>query len=288
MAALTQVDVQAAMPDMRILVARPILLDLGVLSRQLVEKIGSNQFHVGKAIAAIDRFSKLPKSKQDKILTSAVGVGFDRLKVAFEHVSLPMLAQFVTVLQQAANFDWESAITAAAEKNPNAIISLAGLTAIDNMALDRKNGICPIPLYELDEAEWRTLSTSKDVGEVKERLERMGVYQYFFPPEDDLALGFIDKGLSGAAALQNAVTKTQELGHQIAAPTLTTAAGDVRETVEQLQELGYVVEGEFGYEVSASGETRRANFKIRPQESLFSKILGRVSVGVTFDPTKLG
>ena len=50
------------------------------------------------------------------------------------------------------------------------------------------------------------------------------------------------------------------------------------ETLEELKGAGYVADAEFGVEITDKGRAVRQNIKIRPRESLISKIAKIISV----------
>lgn len=117
----------------------------------------------------------------------------ERMTSAFKHISLPVLAQVITVVQQAGNLDWAAMFSSATKDPSGLVLPLSGLLNVDNLAIDRKHGVCPIPLYNLSDDDWAMLSSRDDIASIKTRLEQLGVYQYFFPHGDELALGFVDR-----------------------------------------------------------------------------------------------
>ena len=285
MAALTQVDVQSALPEMRILLARPIVLDLGVLSRQLVQKIGSDEINFHRLTATIDRFNRLSKRQQSKLMKNLFGAAMERIGLAFRHVSLPLAAQLVTVIRQGSNLDWEAAFKASRSDEKNPVIPLRGLTSIDNLATDRKFGVCPIPLNELDEDEWTLLNAPSDIPAIREKLMEMGIYQYFFPSPDELAVGFVERGMAVTDRVERAIQTTDQLGHKLSDTSLVDVQANVPAMMKELEEAGYIAEGEFGFEVTPEGKSFRSNFKVRPKESVLTKVINRISV--TIDPGSL-
>jgi hypothetical protein len=67
-AALMQVDVQAAMPGMRVLVARPIVVDLGVIVRTVFPNDDSAVLVLSKIASIGDRFNKLPDKAKKRAI----------------------------------------------------------------------------------------------------------------------------------------------------------------------------------------------------------------------------
>lgn len=159
-------------------------------------------------------------------------------------------------------------------------ISLKGLTQLDNLSVDRRYGICPIPLYEFNEADMEMLQSRSDIPAIRERLHELGIYDFFFPPVDALAVGFVDGGVTTQAGVTNAVAVAEGLGHQVASPVLVDATDDVARLLAELKESGHVAEGELGLEIGPNGRTFRASVKFRPQESMFSRVLQRVNLTI--------
>jgi hypothetical protein len=280
-AALTQVDIQGSMPDVRVLVARPIAIDLGVLARRLANFLGSERIRLGEVTKTMQRFQALPKPKQERLTQRFFGEALAGMAGAFKHVTLPTVAQIVAVIQQAANIDWSSVLNSSGERKDQELeIPLSGLLSVDNLAIDRSHGVCPIPLFEFTEEDWALFSSADDVAAIRIRLEELGIYQYFFPQIDELTLGFVDRGATQSQSIGRAVAATDQLGHPIQTAGIIESEKELRDVVSGLREAGYLIEGELGLEVSPSGRTFRATVKYRPKESLFTKVLNRISVTI--------
>jgi len=284
--ALTQVDIQATLPESRVLIARPIVIDLGFLARALERSLGSTEIRLNELAALL---KTMPKEDQAEFVSQFAGGVINRISTAFKHVTLPTLAQIVTVIQQAANIDWPTTLSSANQPETGLVIPLRGLLEIDNLATDRKYGICPIPLYELTDEDSELLNSRGNIDEIKARLRKLGIYQYFFPAADELAIGFVDRGVHNAEGVAHAASRAAELGHQISSTELVEAPSEVGDIIDALQEAGYLVEGEMGLDTGPNGNSFRLNVKFRPQEGLFDKVLKRlnVNVGATIDPTHL-
>jgi hypothetical protein len=63
-AALMQVDVQAAMPEMKVLVARPIVVDLGMIARSIFSNDESAVLVLSQIASIGERINKLPEKGQ--------------------------------------------------------------------------------------------------------------------------------------------------------------------------------------------------------------------------------
>ena len=143
---------------------------------------------------------------------------------------------------------------------------------------DRRLGVCPIPLYDFSEADYELLLSGKDIDELQARLKALGIYQYFFPAPDQLLLGLADNRVTEDGSLVLAAEEAPTHGHLLGAPELFQDNATLLETLEELKGAGYVADAEFGVEITDKGRAVRQNIKIRPRESLISKIAKIISV----------
>jgi hypothetical protein len=281
-AALMQVDVQATLPDTHVLVARPVVFDLGVLARRIFPTGAAAEINFKELQQKLERIEKLGEKRKQKYYQKQLERGLHSAVRALSHVPLPALSQIVDVLQQLACLDWKQFFESASEDDPR--ISFAPLRDIDNMAVDRQHGICPVPLYEFQDRDWELFNTGSRVDDARERLKELGVYQYFFPPADQLALGAVDRGVINRRDIISAVESAPALGHPPGELELVDRVSDVPELLEQLEARKYVAEGEFGYEVTPAGRTERVTVRFRPREGALVKLLNRLSVNIGISP----
>jgi hypothetical protein len=123
----------------------------------------------------------------------------------------------IALIQQAATFDWQAIFDRAKDDPKQFAIPLAHLLTDDNPAIDRQHGICPVPLYEFGQRDWELLLSGENLDDVEDRLRQLGIYQYFFPPPDHIALGLADRGASStASAITAALGVVPDLGHRSA------------------------------------------------------------------------
>ena len=179
-AALMQVDVQAAMPNMKVLVARPIVFDLGVIVRSIFPDDNSAVFDTRKFASFGERLNKLPDKVKKRIIDRQVSSFLPQIIRAFESVTLPTITQIMDIIQQFNNLDWNKNLLAVKYDSQNASISLANLRHIDNLEIDRRNGVCPLPLYELSERDWGLLTGDKHLDDLRERLKNSWNISVFF------------------------------------------------------------------------------------------------------------
>lgn len=117
-----------------------------------------------------------------------------------------------------------------------------------------------------------------DIEAIREVLRHQQVLQFFFPSADHLALGLIDRGLQDPSSVLNELSKAPSVGHPFGPPELTSTELPIGETIDALQEKGYLVEGEIGIEMTRSAKSIRANIRFKPREGIVSKIANNVSV----------
>jgi hypothetical protein len=149
-AALMQVDIQATMPDTKVLVARPISVDLGFIARRLVSLIGRSTLRLSEIGRFLDRIQAMDQHERNQYLDRWLNEIAGPMKGQIANFSLPGLNQLISVIQQGAVFDWQGTFRRATQgSGGNTVVSLGSIAAIDNMGADLAAGVCPIPLYEL-------------------------------------------------------------------------------------------------------------------------------------------
>jgi hypothetical protein len=260
-AALVRVDIQATFADSRVIVARPIAFDIAASARQMVQRYGLVNLPLDDPEAAKKLIS----------LVSPSGL-------TFQNITLPIANQILAAIHQLALLDWQAIMEGFKQHPPSPIIPLTNLLTMDSMAVDRQHGICPLPLYEFTENDWELFLSGRRIDDIEERLKALGIFQYFFPPPDQIALGFADGNSAPIGTIASAIELAPAMGHPLAAPELVSGGVDPVGIVEQLVDQGLLVEGEIGYEVTEDGNRQRATVRFRPREGLISKILQRLNV----------
>jgi hypothetical protein len=269
-AALMQVDIQATMPDVRVLVARPIAFDAGTFARRFAEQMGQTEIDVH---ALSEKVKQLEGQIKPGEVHPAVAELIRPFVAAVTKVKLPPLNQIFAFIQQAALIDWPTAI-----KSGTLVIPLANLLALDSMEYDRRFGICPVPLYEFTEQDWELLLSGTALADIEERLKALGIYQYFFPPPDQITLGMVERSAASLQTISSALDIAPKIGHPLGASELVRAQAAFPELVEQLTECGLLVEGEMGLEITETGVQARTTVKFRPREGFLSKLIQRFTV----------
>jgi hypothetical protein len=280
MAALVQHDVQSTLsPKTRVLVARPLIVDLGVITRKLVEVIGRRAFRMSDLNRQINRMNSMPQAQRDAFTHSLLDEIAGPLGEVFKHAPLPPLSQILAFVQQAAHFDWPGTFKqAAGAKRPNPLISLDALTRIDTIAADVAAGVCPVPLYEFGGDDWELFQSGSDLDAMADRLRAMNIFQYFFPPPDQTALALIDRGLSDPDSIIGAVRSLPEMGHPIASPEILDQQTPLDDMIEALERRGFAAELEHTVTITEPGREVRSTVKAKPRESLITKLLNKIGL----------
>ena len=147
-AALMQGDVQATMPDVSVLVARPVVVDLGIIARKIFRTVEGARINIDEFKTKWERVQKFGQPQSQRYVNRLLKKAIAPAALAFKHVTLPTIIQIVDVIQQAAYLDWNQVLESI-KTGPS--ISFEKLLEIDNTAVDRQHGVCPIPLYEFSE-----------------------------------------------------------------------------------------------------------------------------------------
>ena len=280
--ALMQVDIQATMPDARVLVARPIMFDIAFVARGLVQHFGWDEIDFQEISVRLKEQQEGGKQPDPKELFGGL---LNPIITAFQNVRLPTMNQIMAFIQQAALLDWNHFIAGMGE-NKGLRLPVSNLLTLDSMEIDRRHGICPIPLYELTEADWELLLSGTRTEMIEARLRELGIYQYFYPAPDQLALGVTDRneGRASAEGISSALSLSEKLGHPLGTPEVLQSLSGFSDIVELLKDKNMLVDGEFGLELSDAGTSARATVKFRPREGALTKLLQRLNVNLSVSP----
>ena len=278
-----QADVQAAMPETRVLVVRPVIFDFGILIRRIIGSEDGAKFSAARLKEITERHNALPEGERQAALLKYLSDAFSPVSKSWGNAAVPTLKQLGELVSQIVTLDWKSigeeiqAGSAAGE-----VLDLTPLWKLDSMELDRRWGICPIPLFEFTQADWDILMDPRRTEDLQERLRDLGIEQFFFPPPDQLALALIDEGSSTPDQVIQVVEQAREFGHPLARPELVGNLGKLGDVIDALKERGLVVEGELALEVSfPDGSLVRSKVKYRPREGLIFKLLRAVRPDIT-------
>ena len=148
-----------------------MVFDLGVIARQFAKSLGGVEFSLEQFKCYAARMDVAKKGKQKKNIDKDLDRLIGPALLVFTNVTLPGMTQIVDVTQQAAYLDWNQVLTATVKNPENPTLFFAKLTEIDNLAIDRQHGICPIPLYEFTEQDWELFAQGSRIEDAEQRLK---------------------------------------------------------------------------------------------------------------------
>jgi hypothetical protein len=262
--ALIQADVQATIPDAKVLIMRPVAINFNEIASRLSQTFGNVEFNFVEIGQNQEALKQLLHEKLTPVLDPFLG--------SLRQVRLQISNQIVGAVQQLAHFDFDSIA--------KGVISVRELLAVDFTQMDRNLGICYMPLYEFSGDDWELIASGADREAIKERLAKAGILQYFFPPMDQTALGFIDRGFGDPMRLREQLPLAPRLGHPFKGAEIVDPDVGVDDIIDALQDRGLIVEGEVGFEPSAEGDRLRWGVKFRPREGLLSKLITRTKLEI--------
>lgn len=268
-AAVAQVDIQRAFSDVSVLVARPIVVSLGPIAALVGESLGSFELDITKAKGDGEGGNALASIFESK------GERLKELLRNIDAAEVNWIAQWMQLIQQI------SMVEVRTEQTPSGLSSkviFAKLAMLDPTELDRQLGVCPVPIYELDPGETEVLQRGTDVEAARSVLLKRDLLQYFFPAPDHLALGLVDRGVSSGSVVLDQLTTAVEVGHPLGEPEFTSPATKLADLIDELRARNLVVEGEVGFEITASAESIRSTVRFKPREGVVSKLANNVSI----------
>ena len=286
MAALMQVDVQATIPGSKVLVARPVAVDISNLARKMLEPFGISYIELARAKAYLDNLkdNKMSEGDVKTFIESPAKNALDNMLSVFSRVELPAMDQIMSIVMQAGILPWKEIGQIFNETAVSGTLDLKALMANDSIEADLHVGVCPVPLYEFSDSDFEAFLKRGKVDEAREVLKSLGVYQYFFPAADQVALGLIEQGVSVQSSIVNVTQQSPVLGHPFGEIEIVKSPTDLIDMLDQLKGLGYVAEGEQGYEISEKGQVVRSTVKYRPREGFITKLLNRMSFSASVTP----
>lgn len=277
-AALMQVDVQATMPDARVLVTRPVAFDLAEVTRRVFEAAATgHEFNIQQVATA---FANLSNAEGDVERQKEAAKLFQPLLPLFDtssRLQLPVTSQILGLAQQLINLDWSNNIDPKAPFE-GLLRMLSTTIAYDSLESDRTLGVCPMPLYELSESDWELMLSGTRVDEIRVRLKELGIYQYFFPAPEHLLLGIAEQRVTKDGNVVAVAEQAPALGHPIGQPELFQDADTLLDVMDELKSRGYMAEADFGLTITERGRELHQQVRIRPREGLIHKLSRLISV----------
>lgn len=278
-----QVDIQATLPGVHVIVARPVVVNLATVANAIIAQFG------GPSVL----LTQLARITEGPVDVDQAGRFLEPylqpIKSAFQSSAVDTVALIIEAIRQLALVDYKTLsvgpLGADGKPSGDLQMNLEALAGTDPTKVDRDLGVCPIPLFAFAESEFETLTQGRSVDEAVEILRRHDILQYFFPAADQAALGLVDRGVTDRTQLTKIVAEAPAIGHPFGASEITPVQYGLVEVVEALEHQGLVTEGELNIAITEPGKETRATVRFKPRESLLSKLLNRFSVHL--DLTKL-
>jgi hypothetical protein len=282
-AALAQADIQAIAPSTKIILARPIAINLQSFALSVIGQLGAARLPFSQLTPANPEDTN-EKMRVQELFQSLLGGTIESVSRPFKYVELNTISFVKELVQQLSLVQLDGLNSAERPGVPDfkqtPMLILEQLVSFDPVAVDRSGGVCAIPLYQLEDDDFDTFSRG-DEDSARACLMKHHVFQYFFPPADQIALAASDRGVvSTPESLYKYVTTAPEIGHPLAPNELVDPHARITELVDALQDRGLLVEGSGAIEISPTGQEVRAELKFRPREGLMEKLSRVLSVKV--------
>jgi hypothetical protein len=277
-AALAQADIQAALPHVKIVMARPVAINLQPIALVLMEKLGGARIPFSR----FELLSSKEKGEQyAKELLNDVGEIVAR---PYLYVQLNTLSLWKEVIQQLSLLQFEGFSGKQEDQAPDLkampMMILERLLRYDPVAVDRSGGVCAVPLHLLDQADFEAIARG-DVDYARTCFVRHGVFQYFFPPADQIALAAVDRNEATTPdAISRRVQMAPVVGHPLAPNELVDPQAGIMDLMDALKDRDLLVDGSMSIEVSPSGHVVRSEVKFRPREGVMEKLARVLSIKV--------
>lgn len=279
MAALMEMDIGDTLPnEQKAIVARPVFYDFSTIVNGMISAIGASSVNV----KVFGELTKDPEFTGNLYTPEAERMRQLMLMTAPELRPLmhQVMDQFMGAIfeqLEVLDLDRSDAKTKAFEAKT---IDLSLLAKVDPIEKDRKLGTCALPFFSLSGDEIEAFLRGANLDDVREALSKHGVLQYFFPAADQTVVGLVDHGTSSPELLNEQISSVPDLGHPYGPNQLVARDTNLFDTVIALKEEGYLVEGDFGEEITSAGRQVRSRIKFSPSEGLFHKLLNRVWVKI--------
>jgi hypothetical protein len=282
-AAMAHGDIQASMPSIKVIMARPAAVNLGAVAQLLAQLIGKTS--IGQ-----EQINWLAEHKEDmqKFASEHADGIIDRIGNAISGpymiASLNILATVKEMIQQLALVEIETKPSQRQDEleGPTVMptLHLSRLMALDPVEVDRRMGVCSVPLYDFSPAEVEIMHSGTRIDEVRNSLKERHIFQYFFPAPDHLVLGLAEEQSLKPVDIVDRLSRVPKIGHPYGEMEIVDRKIKITEIINALQERGLLIEGELGVEISESGEKLRSVVRFKPREGLLARISRLISIKI--------
>lgn len=272
---MVQADVQARMHNYNILMVRPISINLSTAFQGVGLLMGNNIFTKKDLdeLAVKDEKNEIAKEGKEK-LENLLNFVAPQVEI-IQRTKPNLVSVFQEIISQLSHLRFLQDI----EENNNFAIDFQEILTYNPVVYDNNLGICSIPLFLFSVDEVESFLKRKNQEVTRNILKRHGIYQFFYPPVDALALGFIEKEIHMKEDLIKKIENVPTYGHPFGENELIDAK-KLNHVVDALKEKGLVVEGEFSLGITEVGKEKRMIVKFSPRESIFKRLSNIISIKV--------
>lgn len=271
-AALAQADLQAGFGSVRVLLARPVILNLSQMAASLHDLAGRSKVSIAD-LGAMPKDADLVREAMLPIIEPLMKLGSRWMQTAQGVGGIGLAAGIVQLLDQLKGIRIGD-VGAGLEVDFSDLIGGSGIRT------DQELGICPVPLYDFSGEELEVVNMGLSSDDVVRVLRTREIYQFFFPPADQLALGLVDRSTAVPSMLLEAIQSAPELGHPFGQNEIVSATEKLTDIIDALMDRKLLVQGEMNLKVTSDGAAARARVQFTPRESVVSKILNRINVNL--------
>lgn len=281
---MVQADIQAKIKGYNVLMVRPVPINLATAIATMGVLFGSyklTQSDLQNLSDKKEETNAIIQENKGKI-ENLINTVSPQIEI-IQKTKLSIAPIIKEVIQQLSHVKFLTDLKA----NENFTMDFEQLISFNPVIYDTALGICPIPLYDFTVDEAEIFIKNKDTEQLKSILEKHSIYQFFYPPADSLALGFIETENYKPPDLISHLSQVPGYGHPFGKNELIYT-DNINEIVEVLKEQGFAVEGELStVEITPKGVEKRMLVKFKPRESIFKRLSNIFSIKIDFNITDL-
>lgn len=265
---MAQADLQARIKGYNVLMLRPVPINLSTAVATIGMLFGTNKLttkDLNQLSANGDNQNAIlteNKAKLENILNS-INPQIEIIQKA-KLSAVPVIKE---VIQQLSHVKFITELNS----NDNVVFDFEQLLNFNPVVYDTALGVCPLPLYDFTIEQADVFIKGKDLGHCKQILKDHSIYQFFYPPIDSLALGFIETQKYQPSSLKEIIDLVPDNGHPFGKNEIVDVK-KVTQVIDELKERGYAVEGDVYMEITDKGMERRMQVKFKPRESIFKRL----------------
>jgi hypothetical protein len=192
-AAMAQADLQAAMKDMKVIAARPVVIDLASVGQSIADAAGRAAITSGD-LQLMQEAQQSNDTELQAQVNEQIGKWLAPLAQQIANArsvgSINLLQGLGQLMEQVMKLKWQLPAD-----DPDAVIAdFSKLLIAAPPHTDSQLGVCAIPVFEFDPNELEVIHSGTDTDAIEAILRNRDILQYFYPAPDQTALGLIDRG----------------------------------------------------------------------------------------------